>query len=376
MWKGWGRGEEEEGGGLGDATAAAMCAVHAAMRGRRSMGSGPALAGWSGDGDGGRSGRGGVGCVRALCQRAAGARWQSASASAGAGGMEGERAAVSESTGRRRRKTRRARRSPACLCACACVRACVRAFSVTAARRRGPERQVRTVCAHLARTRDARVRGASSAVEEAWIPIWPPPLGQSLGAPALGGTTELTWTRRRRWCPESTGRIRKRARIGEAKSEMPAAIGWPLRSTNSNHSVAGYIPLPSSDLPRPRPLPRPRAPPLAVALLAPTHVHSTLSIYITHSSIYPPERAQQPAGAAPLRVSPPSCRRTHHRTCPNPPPTCQSPVPALAHSPNDARPSPRPPIDHAHAHPSRQTPCLAPILHYIPPRPSAEPALY
>ena len=261
---------------------------------------------------------------------------------------------------------------------CVCVRACVRAFAVTAARRRGPERQVRTVCSPGKDERCARPRGIqrSRRSVDSYLPTPIRSVGQSLGAPALGGTTELTWTRRRRWCPESTGRIRKRARIGEAKSEMPAAIGWPLRSTNSNHSVTGYIPLPSSDLPRPLPLPRPRAPPLAVALLAPTHVHSTLSIYITHSSIYPPERAQQPAGAAPLRVSPPSCRRTHHRTCPNPPPTCQSPVPALAHSPNDARPSPRPPIDHAHAHPSRQTPCLAPILHYIPPRPSAEPALY
>ncbi|ETW78753.1 hypothetical protein HETIRDRAFT_453344 [Heterobasidion irregulare TC 32-1] len=151
----------------------------------------------------------------------------------------------------------------------ACVRACVRAFAVTAARRRGPERQ-------------------------------------SLAAPALGGTTGLTWTRRRRWCPESTGRIRKRARSGEAKSEMPAAIGWPLRSANSNHSVTGYIPLPSSDLPRPRPLP--------VALPSTIHVHSTLStahtlLYYLPARASPATRGRRPAPcftAIPHMPQPPS----------------------------------------------------------------------
>ena len=143
----------------------------------------------------------------------------------------------------------------------------------------------------------------------------PTPIRSVAAAPALGATAGLTWTRRRRWCPESTGRIRKRARIGEAKSEMPAAIGWPLRSTNSNHSVTGYIPLPSSDLPRPRP----RAPPLPVALPSTIHVHSTLSTAHTLLYYLPARASPTPAGAAPLRVSPPSCRRAqHHRTCPSP----------------------------------------------------------
>ena len=53
---------------------------------------------------------------------------------------------------------------PVCVCVRACVRACVLGDGSTAA---GARTVMRTVCAHLARTRDARVRGASSAVEEA-----------------------------------------------------------------------------------------------------------------------------------------------------------------------------------------------------------------